>query len=79
MELRIALRRRKPVLCKNGRIVQINRIVIGLARRIDVDNVEIFAARTWVEFIFPFYFISDDADERRFELRDETWIEGVSP
>ena len=53
MEPRVGFRRRQAVRCEQRRGIEIDGRIGGIARRIDVDHLDVFADRTRLEVIFP--------------------------
>ena len=78
VKLRVAFRRRQAVLREHFRVVEVDRGVVAGARRVEVHDLDVFAARPGFE-VLPRHFVGDLADQRGLQLRRQARIERVPP
>src|SRR5215216_1335324 len=77
MELRVALGRGKAVLEQQVRMVQVNRRIAAARRRIDIDDLNVFADWAWSEFVLPTYLQGGLIDSKRLQTTAERRIVGI--
>ena len=87
MKARIILRRRESILREQMRIVEVDRCVEALARRIDIDNFHIFPHRPWTSRLrfaqhsrerLPAHRKDDVVNYRCLELPGQARVESIS-
>ena len=78
VKLGIRLGRRMPVSRKKVRIVEVDRIVEDAARRVDVDDLDVFPDRAGLE-LFPGDCDRDLVERRRRNARREARVESEYP
>lgn len=78
VELGVGFGGAQTALCQQADVVQVHRLVTGSARRIDVNNLEVFADRAWPQ-VLPGDFERELVDRGGLETGGEAGIECKDP